>query len=208
MKNPIERGRRRSTFSLSSGAVVGRDVVFVVAPELIGEMLVDRHDAFEKAETSRRILKPALGEAILTAEGARWRWQRRIAAPLFRPENVRDCVPQMLQARARGADRWSALPQGATISVSHEMMRRTFDVLLVETMLSGRNGIMARGRVEQAITTMLGATGWLVALTLLGAPQWSALVPGAGRPMLPAPICARKCVGWWRSGGAARRATT
>ena len=77
----------------------------------------------------------------------------------------------MLQAARETAERWSALPDGATISVSHEMMRTTFDVI-VETMLSGRNGIDA-GRIEQAITTTLGATGWLVALTLLGAPQWS-----------------------------------
>ena len=172
VKNPIEAWPAEIYFQpFVRSSFLGRDVVFVVAPELIGEMLVDRHDAFEKAETSRRILKPALGEAILTAEGARWRWQRRIAAPLFRPESVRDFVPQMLQAARETADRWSALPQGATISVSHEMMRTTFDVI-VETMLSGRNGIDA-GRVEQAITTTLGATGWLVALTLLGAPQWS-----------------------------------
>ena len=58
VKNPIEAWPAEiysEPFVRSS--FLGRDVVFVMAPELIGEMLVDRHDAFEKAETSRRILQ-------------------------------------------------------------------------------------------------------------------------------------------------------
>jgi cytochrome P450 len=183
---------------------LGRDVVFVMEPELIREMLVDRADAFEKADTAQRVLKPALGEAILTAEGARWRWQRRIAAPIFRHERILGFVPQMLAAAEATAERWAALPEGATVSVAHEMMRTTF-AIIVETMLPGPARIDA-ARVGEAITAMLDATGWQVAITLIGAPAWTPY-PGKrradrARDYLRAEV--RRLVAGRRGGGAAR----
>ena len=182
---------------------LGRDVAFVMEPELVREMLVDRADAFEKADTAQRVLKPALGDAILTAEGARWRWQRRIAAPIFRHERIVGFLPQMLQAAEETAARWAALPHGATVSVAQEMMHTTF-AIIVETMLSGSARIDV-GRVEQAVTAMLDSTGWQVAITLLGAPSWTPF-PGKrradrARDYLRAEV--RRLVAERRRGGAA-----
>src|SRR5438093_12979062 len=58
-------------------------VFYVMAPDLIQQVLIDEADNFEKGEIARRALGPALGDAILTADGSRWRWQRRAVAPLF-----------------------------------------------------------------------------------------------------------------------------
>ena len=50
---------------------MGREIVFVMEPDLIRQVLVNQADAFVKAESLRRALQPVLGDAILTADGAR-----------------------------------------------------------------------------------------------------------------------------------------
>jgi cytochrome P450 len=153
----------------------GRDVLVVLDPDLIEQVLVDQADAFVKADTMRRALSPALGEGILTADGARWRWQRRAAAPTFRRERIESFAPDMIAAAERTRARWLA-PAGGELDIAKEMMRTTFDII-VETMLSGRGNIDV-DRVERGVTDHLSSTGWLVLLALLRAPDW---VPYPGR---------------------------
>ena len=149
----------------------GRETVFVSDPELVRQVLVDQADAFQKAESMRRALRPALGDAILTAEGAHWRWQRRAAAPIFRHERILDFAPAMLAAASRTGERWLSAPDGTETDVAHEMMRTTFDII-VETMLSGP-GTIDVDRVERGVTDYLEATGWTTMLALLKAPEWT-----------------------------------
>jgi cytochrome P450 len=149
---------------------MNRDTVFVMDPDLVREVLVEKADAFVKAETMRRALRPALGDAILTADGADWRWQRRAAAPIFRHERLLGFAPAMLGAAARTRDRWLALDPSREVDVGREMMRTTFDII-VETMLSGHAGIDVE-RVERGVTDYLESTRWAIALTLLQAPDW------------------------------------
>jgi cytochrome P450 len=153
----------------------GREIVYVSDPELIRQVLVEQADAFVKAESMRRALRPALGDAILTADGASWRWQRRAAAPIFRHERIVGFVPAMLRAAGRTRERWIGA-QGTELDVAREMMRTTFDII-VETMLSGRGGIDV-DRVERGITDYLESTSWVIALTLVRAPAW---LPYPGR---------------------------
>jgi cytochrome P450 len=93
----------------------GRETVFITEPDLIQEILVSQAGAFRKAESLRRALRPALGDAILTAEGGRWRWQRRATAPIFRHERIRSFVPVMIAAAERTRDKWLAHPAGTEI---------------------------------------------------------------------------------------------
>jgi cytochrome P450 len=79
----------------------GRDAIFVMDPELIRLVLVEAAESVVKSETAQRALGPVLGNAILTAEGAHWRWQRRAAAPVFRPDRIAAFLPAMLAAAER-----------------------------------------------------------------------------------------------------------
>lgn len=176
VRNPIEvwpaAVYRESVFR---SELLGRETVFVMDPDLVRQVLVERADSFSKAETLRRSLGPALGDAILTADGARWRWQRRAAAPIFRQERLLGFVPAMRDAAARTRDRWLNSP-ASEIDVAREMMHTTFDII-VETMLSGRGRIDV-DKVERGITRYLETTGWPIALALLRAPRW---LPYPGR---------------------------
>ncbi|SEP49335.1 Cytochrome P450 [Methylobacterium sp. ap11] len=158
-----------------TSTVLGNSSLFVMAPNLIRRVMVDDADAFEKSEVLRRALSPALGDAILTADGARWRWQRRAAAPIFRAERIRSFVPAMIAAAERTRDALAA-DSGAEVDLAQTMMRTTFEII-VETMLPGAGGIDA-ARVERGITDYLESTSWVVALTLLRAPAW---LPFPGR---------------------------
>ena len=156
--------------------VLGRQRFHILDPALIQETLVGNADALSKGPELKRSLGAALGEGLLTADGAHWRWQRQSAAPIFRHERLLAFLPTMLEVATGARDRWLALPPGAEIDIGHEMMRTTFDII-VETMLSGRANIDV-ARVEQSITHYLEPTGWVFALSLLSAPAW---IPYPGR---------------------------
>src|SRR5262245_58122514 len=167
-RNPIESWPRAVYREhLYCSRMPGRDAVFVMHPALIRQVLVDDADAFEKGAMARRALAPVLGDAILIAEGARWRWQRRAAAPLFRREQLLQFLPAIIALAERTRERWLAHPTGAEIDVAREMMRTTFDIV-VGTMLS-TPGTGDTALVERAITDYLESKSWVMALTILGA---------------------------------------
>jgi cytochrome P450 len=155
---------------LYQSRVLGRDTVYIMAPDLIRAVLLDEADNFEKGEVARRALGPALGDAILIAEGSRWRWQRRAVAGIFREQRIRDFLPAMIAGAKRTGDRWCALPEGSEIDIAHEMMRTTFDIIL-STMLPERTSIDLDA-MQRSITDYLEPTAWIVALAMIGAPPW------------------------------------
>jgi cytochrome P450 len=171
VRNPIESWPRAVYQDhLHRSRMPGRDAVFVMSPALIRQVLVDEADSFEKGAMARRALGPVLGEAILLAEGARWRGQRHAAAPLFRREQLLDFLPVMIAAAERTRDRWLLYPAASEIDAAREMMRTTFDIVLA-TILPG-SGAHDLVRIERAIANYLEATTWKMALTVLGAPHW------------------------------------
>jgi cytochrome P450 len=175
LRNPIEVWPRAVyEDALYRSRIFGRETVFVMEPDLIRQVLVDEADAFVKAETLRRALRPALGDAILTADGDRWRWQRRAAAPIFRPDRTAAFVAPMMEAAEAARDR--LLGAGGEVEAAREMVAVTFDII-ARTMLSGAAGVDV-DRVERGITRYLDSTSWVIAMTLLGVPPW---VPYPGK---------------------------
>jgi cytochrome P450 len=171
VRNPIETWPaeiyRREFFQSS---VLGHRYAFVSGPDLIKQVLVDEAENFEKGMVVQRALQPVLGDAIFTSSGAKWRWQRRAAAPLFRQENVQRVVPLMIACAEHTRDRWRSYRAGTEIDVAREMTRTTFDIVL-ETMLPGRGKIDVP-EIERAITDYLESTSWLLMLTMVRAPRW------------------------------------
>lgn len=153
----------------------GEVKVYIADPTLIHEALVKNADALGKGDQVRRALGPALGQGLLTADGAHWKWQRQSVASAFRHEKLLDLQPAMISAAEATRDRWLKAANGQ-IDIGHEMMRTTFDII-VETMMSGGHGIDV-GKVEKSISDFLGPTGWTFALSVLGAPEW---IPFPGR---------------------------
>jgi cytochrome P450 len=182
LRNPIEAWPaeiyREPIFE---SRVLGRPVAFVMAPQLVRDVLVTSSASFDKGDLTRRTLVPALGEALLTAEGEHWRWQRRAAAPTFRPDAMAPYFPAVQAAVERRRAHWASLPDGTSLDIAREMMRMTFDAIL-DAMLTGRQSMDA-DRVERAITSYLSSVAWVTVLALTRMPAWTPF-PGRLRTAL------------------------
>ncbi|WP_158746660.1 cytochrome P450 [Acidisphaera sp. L21] len=172
LRNPLE-AMPASVFSqpIARRRFMRRDLLYSCDPELIRQVLVEQEASFVKADAMRRALVPALGQGLLTAEGAHWRWQRRAAAPIFRHDRLLGFVPAMIQAAQATVQRWTAPEARSTrVDMLHEMMQTTYNVI-VETMLSGAPGL-DQGRIERGVAEYLEATPWAVMTSLFGIPGW------------------------------------
>ncbi len=155
--------------------VGGKQSLYVCDPPLIQEALVRQAGHLNKGEIVHKVLGPALGDGLLTAEGAHWRWQRQSVAAGFQHERLRGFLPAMLAAAADTRSRWLA-DGGDALDIGHEMMRTTF-AIIVETMLSGSANLDV-AKVERSITDYLEPTSFVFAYSLLGMPEW---LPYPGR---------------------------
>ena len=63
-------------------------MAFITGSEVVKAMLFDRPNDFPKGALQVNVLKPIFGNAMLSQEGHNWRWQRGIAAPLFRHDEL------------------------------------------------------------------------------------------------------------------------
>ncbi|HEY7383732.1 MAG TPA: cytochrome P450 [Beijerinckiaceae bacterium] len=159
---------------VAAESVLGR-ITVVSAPEAIRYILVDNAGNYRKDDLQRRILAPALGNGLVTAEGEEWKLQRRTLAPLFAARHVTGFFPAMTRAGERVVQRWRRR-QGRVIDVSLEMTRVTLDVLEQTVFTHGvRRDPDALGR---AITRYFEALGPVDPLDLFGLPDW---LPRLGR---------------------------
>jgi cytochrome P450 len=95
-------------------------------PDVIEEALVQRARHLHK-DVAYALLKPLLGEGLVTAEDDHWRTNRKLCAPSFTPRAVAAFADTM----AACVDRWiDGLPQRAEVDLFHEMMALTADIVL------------------------------------------------------------------------------
>jgi cytochrome P450 len=146
------------------------DTVVLSEPAMIRHVLVDNAANYPKDDLQRRVLKPGLGEGLLTAEGETWRRVRRTLAPLFTPRMVDGFAETMLERAEKAAGRIAEAPHGRIVDVSAEMTRVTFDILS-GTLFS--DGIVSDAdRFAEAVTRYFETAGRLDPLDALGAPNW------------------------------------
>jgi cytochrome P450 len=71
-----------------------------------------------KDEPTYREIRQALGNGMLTSEGAVWRRQRRMLAPIFTPRRIAGSyVSIMVDEAQQLADRWGERPAGVRLSM-------------------------------------------------------------------------------------------
>lgn len=146
-----------------------KEFLLISDPEGIKHVLLDNAANYEKAEQFRRILGPAIGNGLVTADGASWRFQRRVAAPMFQMRHIETATPAMSAAVADMLSRWDARPQGNVIDVASEMPRLTYDIIS-RTMFS--NDVTMRfDEMSMAFERYLETLGKVDPLTVI-MPRW------------------------------------
>jgi len=149
----------------------GRGIIaWVCDPALIEEVLLQAADRFPKTELEKRVFQHTLGDGILTSQGASWRWQRRTAAPLFRPADLTGLVPAMSAAAQGQLARWSESPTGTMQAIDRDMTETTFRVISA-TMFAGsadRDAAEILHCADQALSTI----SWDIAAAMMRLPTW------------------------------------
>ncbi|MCE9650321.1 MAG: cytochrome P450 [Parvibaculum sp.] len=107
-------------------ASAGRGI-FVNEPEAIRHILVTNAENYPKDDNQLAILKPLLGDGLLTSSGATWRRNRKLAAPIFQHSSVRDFAPLFVNAAQHSVER--VLAEDKPFAIDREMTRLTLEII-------------------------------------------------------------------------------
>jgi cytochrome P450 len=175
-RNPIEiwtRVHYEVPVMVSKTALGDRAVVS--DPMGVRRIFLDNVANYRKDDFQLRVLRPGLGNGLLTADGEDWRAQRRSLAPLFTPRQIAAFADAMAEATREGVERLRQR-NGRRIDMSDEMARLTLEILEHTLFSSGlsRNP----GEFQRAVTRYFDTIGRVDLMDLLGLPQF---LPRIGR---------------------------
>jgi len=104
-KNAITSwGARAYQDDVIAGKFLGRNSYILNSPEAIRYVLVENYENYFRTPVGMRVLRPMLGDGLLTSKGKPWKHQRRTLAPAFTPRAVTTLVPHMLSATDEAID--------------------------------------------------------------------------------------------------------
>ncbi len=144
--------------------------VWVTDPAMIEQVLLSEVEHYRKTAMERRVFEGTLGDGILTSQDASWRWQRRTAAPLFRPADLAALVPAMSREAETQLQHWRQSSAGRTQAIDKDMSEMTFRVIS-QTMFAGSADADIQA-FQIAGDRSLRWVTWELAATILGLPKW------------------------------------
>lgn len=154
-------------------------IAWVTGPALVENILLKNAEQFPKTRLDRRVLKPIIGNGLLTAQGESWRWQRKVSSPPFRHAELLGYVPTMVDAAVDCVMHWRSRGSSPFVTnVEADLTDTTFSII-ARTILAGiskRDG----DAIKRAGRSYLDPISWEVAASLLQLPEtlWH---PGKGR---------------------------
>jgi cytochrome P450 len=158
LKNPISMYTDEYFGRPMITATIGpKRVAQVMSPDLAQFLLQGEGKFVGRSEFALRFLTPALGNGLLTAEGASWRRQRRAASPAFRARALDALEPTFRKAGIEAGERL-ALRRGEETDIGDEMVAATFDVIL-ETLLPGLRPSYPRAEIAEDMVAFMTTVG-------------------------------------------------
>jgi cytochrome P450 len=122
-------------------------------PDYIQYVLQLNHRNYSKKNYTYQMLKPVLGEGLLTSDGPHWLRERRLIQPAFKRKHLADFGTLMTTATDDMLDDWASIAaQEKTIDVAAEMTRLTLRII-GETLFGADIGVES-DRIEAAFTLL------------------------------------------------------
>jgi cytochrome P450 len=146
------------------------------SPDTVRHVLLDHADNYVKSPLLRQSLRPLIGQGLLISEGALWRRQRHLMAPMFSPRRVLSFVPVMTSATEAMLARWDALPPDRPADIADHMMQLTLEIIARTMFSDDLSGAIAP--LGQAATEYQLSRGRSSLIDLFGLPRW---VPRPGQ---------------------------
>jgi cytochrome P450 len=98
-------------------------------PDHVRRVLQEKHSAYGKDLYTYRLLKPVVGNGLVTNDGPGWLRQRRLVQPAFHRSRLPDLAAIAVEACARLVERWDAVAgSGRVVDVADEMQRLALQV--------------------------------------------------------------------------------
>lgn len=171
-KNPLANWPRAMYEADFYSPVAGvfSPVVHILHPDAVRAVCLDNHADAPKADAMKRVLGPGLGDALLTADGAHWRWQRQATAPAFRHDRLQSMVPMMIRAGEAAAQFLADQAPDRVIDVTQVTTQATFDVIL-DSMFKGDPEFDIENFTKE-IRHPKSNFGWFAILGYLRTPLW------------------------------------
>lgn len=101
-------------------------VIFINAPDLVQQVLVEHATDFDKGQVIHRAFGPIIGNGLVNNEGESWRVQRKLMAPPFQHRNIARYAEAMVDYTERAQAGWAA---GSTIDVDRAMTALTMSIV-------------------------------------------------------------------------------
>lgn len=121
-------------------------------PDGVKRILQDNNRNYNKDTFSFNLLRPMLGNGLLTSEGDVWLRQRRLAQPAFHRQRIAAFGTIMTEAALAMLERWQiAAACGEPLDASKEMMRLTLRIAgltLFSLDISGEADVVGRAFTE------------------------------------------------------------
>jgi cytochrome P450 len=126
--------------------------LFIVsAPELVGEVLVHRHEDFVKTWVLRSAARPLFGTGLVTSSGDAWKRGSTRMRPRFRPRQVDHYVPAIHHHTERMLDEWKAgQTRDIPLDMSHLTLRIACDTLFGVGEMEVRDALLGACNTSQA----------------------------------------------------------
>ena len=167
VRNPLEAAAApHFEVPFDQSRFFGRIMTLVNDPALIRYFFVENAANYRQGDIRQAVLKPALREGLLTAEGESWRHARKTMAPVFTPRNVHGFAGSMRRTVERFAD---GLQEGSA-PLAPMMSELTYKVLS-EALFSGEISADSEAMLAD-VALFLHALGHPDPLDVLGAPDW------------------------------------
>ncbi|MFP4519738.1 MAG: cytochrome P450 [Oceanicaulis sp.] len=148
---------------------------YLSGPDEIRAVMQDDFEAWRKSPLILRMLKPILGDAILTAHGESWRRQRMTLQPALLKKRIARFAPLMTAAGRTAIERLS----GDQPVEVHNVMNDTTFQIIEQALFTDTEGF-DRASVRAAIERLLEEIGRLRYSDLLPFPEWTPRVMSAG----------------------------
>lgn len=88
--------------------VFGHQVHIPLHPDMVQRVMLDNAANYVKPELVLKLLRPTIGQGLLSSDGALWREQRRIVAANFAPAAVESSMSAFASAASSRMELWKA----------------------------------------------------------------------------------------------------
>jgi cytochrome P450 len=97
-------------------------------PDFIRHVLVENNRNYNKQSFDYQILKPIVGNGLLTSDGDFWLRQRRLIQPSFHKQRIKNFGNIMVESTLEMLERWNLSDQ-RELDISFEMTRLTLTIV-------------------------------------------------------------------------------